>query len=45
MALVAKLGITGTPAIITSEGRLLPGYVPAKKLADMLDKPQTIPQP
>lgn len=39
MALVAKLGLTGTPAIITGDGRLLPGYMPAKRLAEMLAKP------
>jgi len=27
------LGITGTPAIITQSGELLPGYLPAKELA------------
>ncbi len=39
MDLVAKLGLSGTPAIITQDGRLLPGYVPAQKLAEMLKKP------
>ena len=28
-----KVGVTGTPAIITASGRLLPGYMPAKDLA------------
>ena len=28
-----KVGVTGTPAIITADGRLLPGYMPAAKLA------------
>lgn len=28
-----SLGITGTPAIITQSGELLPGYLPAKELA------------
>ena len=34
-----KLGIHGTPAIIFPDGRLLPGYVPADVLLDMLDNP------
>ena len=36
-ALGMKLGITGTPAIILENGDLLPGYVPADKLAVQLD--------
>lgn len=32
-ALGGKMGVTGTPAIITSEGRLIPGYLPARRLA------------
>ncbi len=35
-----KLGIHGTPAIIFPDGRLLPGYVPADVLLDMLDNPK-----
>jgi thiol:disulfide interchange protein DsbC len=31
-----KLGVSGTPAIITSSGQLLPGYMPAEKLAAAL---------
>jgi thiol:disulfide interchange protein DsbC len=31
-----KLGVNGTPAIISAEGKLLPGYLPAPKLADAL---------
>ncbi|GIS26795.1 MAG: hypothetical protein CM15mP127_11680 [Gammaproteobacteria bacterium] len=27
-----RIGITGTPAIVTSDGRLLPGYLPADEL-------------
>lgn len=30
------LGVQGTPAIILPDGRLVPGYVPAERLADML---------
>lgn len=37
MALAAKFGITGTPAIITSSGKLIPGYVPAKHLIKELN--------
>ena len=31
------LGVTGTPALILDTGELLPGYVPAKRLAQALD--------
>ncbi|HHL18776.1 MAG TPA: DsbC family protein [Thiothrix sp.] len=31
-----KLGVTGTPALITASGELIPGYVPAAKLAAKL---------
>lgn len=31
-----QVGVTGTPAIITSDGRLLPGYMPAANLAEAL---------
>lgn len=31
-----QIGITGTPAIVTPDGELLPGYVPAKELARAL---------
>ena len=34
--LAARLGVTGTPAIVTEEGRLLPGYMPADNLAEAL---------
>lgn len=32
-----KVGVTGTPAILTADGRLLPGYLPAQDLAQRLD--------
>jgi thiol:disulfide interchange protein DsbC len=32
-----QLGVSGTPAIITSTGQLLPGYMPAEKLAAALE--------
>ncbi len=31
-----KLGITGTPALITDDGTLLPGYMPAARLQQIL---------
>ena len=31
-----KLGVTGTPAIFTSDGDLLPGYLPPEELAEKL---------
>lgn len=33
------VGVTGTPAIVTSTGRLLPGYMPADILAETLGVP------
>jgi len=38
MDLGKLLGVTGTPAIVLDDGELLPGYVPAVKLARVLDK-------
>jgi thiol:disulfide interchange protein DsbC len=35
------LGVTGTPAMVTEGGYLLPGYVPAEKLAKILDELDT----
>jgi thiol:disulfide interchange protein DsbC len=29
-----QLGISGTPAIVLADGRLLPGYLPAERLAE-----------
>lgn len=31
-----KVGVTGTPAIVTEDGRLLPGYMPAAQLAEAI---------
>lgn len=31
-----QVGVTGTPAIVTADGRLLPGYMPAARLAEIL---------
>jgi thiol:disulfide interchange protein DsbC len=33
-----EIGVTGTPALVTSSGRLIPGYMPADRLAAMLEK-------
>jgi thiol:disulfide interchange protein DsbC len=38
MQLGEDVGVTGTPTIITDTGRLLPGYVPAAHLAQILDQ-------
>jgi len=40
-ALATQLGIRGTPAIMTEDGQLLPGYVPSAKLIQELNKPRT----
>jgi thiol:disulfide interchange protein DsbC len=31
------MGVNGTPAIVLESGELLPGYVPAKRMAQMLN--------
>ena len=33
-----ELGVTGTPALLTSDGTLIPGYVPPEKLRERLDR-------
>ncbi|MCL5975150.1 MAG: thioredoxin fold domain-containing protein [Gammaproteobacteria bacterium] len=33
-----KLGVRGTPAIFLEDGQMLPGYVPPKKLREILDE-------
>jgi thiol:disulfide interchange protein DsbC len=38
MQLAQEVGVSGTPTIITDTGRLLPGYVPAAHLAQMLEE-------
>ncbi len=35
-ALGQQVGVTGTPAIVTADGRLLPGYMPAAQLAQAI---------
>jgi thiol:disulfide interchange protein DsbC len=39
-----EIGVSGTPALITASGRLIPGYMPADRLAKMLeaDKPTSV---
>ncbi len=37
MALVEALGLQGTPAIIMEDGRMVPGYMPAKQLEAVLE--------
>jgi thiol:disulfide interchange protein DsbC len=32
------LGVSGTPAIFLESGEMLPGYIPAKKMSDILSK-------
>lgn len=31
-----EMGVTGTPALVLEDGSLVPGYVPARQLANML---------
>jgi len=38
--LAEKLGISGTPAIILPDGRIVPGFVPGETLLKMLESPQ-----
>jgi thiol:disulfide interchange protein DsbC len=38
MDLGHQLGVSGTPALVLEDGQLLPGYVPAKKLAQVLEQ-------
>jgi thiol:disulfide interchange protein DsbC len=37
MAVGESVGITGPPTMVLESGRILPGYVPAKRLRKMLD--------
>ena len=36
-----EIGVTGTPALITKSGRLIPGYMPAARLLKMLEDDQS----
>jgi len=38
MAVARKVGVTGTPTLILSDGSMLPGYVPADRLIHYLDE-------
>lgn len=38
MALAAKIGVTGTPALVFEDGTLMPGYIPAIQLKKILDE-------
>jgi len=40
LALAREIGIRGTPAIILETGEMLPGYVPAAKLVQEINKQQ-----
>jgi thiol:disulfide interchange protein DsbC len=37
MALGEQVGVTGTPAMVLEDGRMVPGYMPATRLAQLLD--------
>jgi thiol:disulfide interchange protein DsbC len=39
-ALGQKVGVSGTPALVTEDGALIPGYRPAEQLVKMLDSAQ-----
>ena len=38
LALVEQLGINGTPALITEDGTIMPGYIPPNAILSVLDK-------
>jgi thiol:disulfide interchange protein DsbC len=38
-----KIGVTGTPALLLSNGELIPGYVPAARLIPFLDEKLSSP--
>lgn len=38
--LAEELGVTGTPAMVLPDGRLLPGFVPGDVLLNLIDNPQ-----
>ena len=41
MMLGSLIGVTGTPAMVLTDGTLVPGYVPADRLVKVLDSRQT----
>jgi thiol:disulfide interchange protein DsbC len=38
MATGEQMGVTGTPAIILDDGRMMPGYAPPRKLAALMER-------
>jgi len=38
LALGHEMGVSGTPSLLLEDGQLLPGYLPPKKLAQVLDQ-------
>lgn len=38
MALGRQIGVSGTPALVFSDGTLMPGYLPASQLRKILDE-------
>lgn len=38
MQLGEKMGVSGTPALVMESGEMLPGYVPAEQLIQVLDE-------
>ena len=42
--LAQRLGVTGTPALITETGQLIDGYLPADQLVQLLDNPELAAQ-
>ena len=39
-----EIGVTGTPALITEDGTLIPGYVPPEQLRARLDSIRALAQ-
>lgn len=42
MALGRELGVSGTPMIVTEQGTVFPGYMPAKKLSSALEADKAV---
>ena len=38
MALAKKIGVSGAPALVFPDGRLIPGFIDANAIKDMVDK-------
>lgn len=43
MALAKQFGVTGTPSILLDNGRMMPGYLPAKQLLAQLEEDAKTP--